>query len=94
AERVVDAGFADATVVVHGGPGDRGFTLASRAGATLSPPLDTDATGVVVRGVDGRWSPGRGELEWVEGGRLWTLRSTTLSLTELVALAADLVPLR
>lgn len=80
-------------VLVYAGPGDRAVVLASRADPVLSPPFDPDATGVVVRGRDGRWSPSRGELEWVERGRLWTLRSTTVGLPELVALAARLEPL-
>jgi hypothetical protein len=58
----------------------------------LTPPLDEDASGVRVRGSDGRWSPGRGELEWVEAGRTFDLRSATLSLEELLAIAASLVP--
>ena len=41
---------------------------------------------------DGRWSPARGELEWVEAGRVLTLRSATLSLEELLAVAASLEP--
>jgi len=81
-------------VIVYAGAGDRAVVLASRAGPRLSPPFDPDATGVVVRSRDGRWSPSRGELEWVEGGRLWTLRSHTVGLSELIALAAQLVPLR
>jgi hypothetical protein len=43
--------------------------------------------GVRVRGSDGRWSAARGELEWVEGGRTVSLRSATLSLEELLAVA-------
>lgn len=74
-------------VLVYAGPGDRAVVLASREDASLSPPFDPDATGVVVRDRVGRWSPSRGELEWVEDGRLWTLRSTTVGLPELVALA-------
>jgi len=79
-------------VLVYAGPGDRAVVLASRADRTLSPPFDPDATGVVVRGGVGRWSPSRGELEWVERGRLWTLRSATVGLAELVDLAGALEP--
>ncbi|MCU1373518.1 MAG: hypothetical protein JWO68_804, partial [Actinomycetia bacterium] len=64
--------------------------LATRDGSTLSPPLDPDVVGVVVRGRTGRWSPRRGELEWVEGGRQWSLRSTTVGMAELVAVAHEL----
>jgi hypothetical protein len=48
--------------------------------------------GVRVRGRDGRWSLGRGELEWVEGHRVLTLRSHTLPLEELLTIAASLEP--
>ena len=70
-------------------PGSRGFLV--QAPRPAGPPLD-DPAGVRVRGTDGRWSPGRGELEWVEGHRTLTLRSTTLPLEELLAIAASLKP--
>jgi hypothetical protein len=81
-----------AVVLVYAGPGERGVVLATRDGTALTPPLDPDATGVIVRRRTGRWSPRRGELEWVEGGRRWSLRSTTVGLAELVGLADDLEP--
>jgi hypothetical protein len=94
------AGFAPPAVRVDGrtvtlayaGPGDRGFLLVQAPGDRLAPPLDDDPAGVPVRGTAGRWSRNRGELEWVEGGRALTLRSATLSLEELLAIAASLEP--
>jgi hypothetical protein len=93
-------GFAPPAVRVDGrtvtlayaGPGSRGFLLVQAPGDRLAPPLDDDPAGVRVRGTDGRWSPGRGELEWVEGHRAITLRSITLPLEELLAIAASLEP--
>jgi Putative zinc-finger len=93
-------GFAAPAVRVDGrtvtlayaGAGSRGFLLLQAPGDRLTPPLDADPVGVRVRGTDGRWSPGRGELEWVEGPRTLSLRSTTLSLEELLAIAASLEP--
>ena len=93
-------GFAPPAVRVDGrtvtlaypGPGSRGFLLVQAPGDRLAPPLDDDPAGVRVRGADGRWSPARGELEWVEAGRVLTLRSATLSLEELLAVAASLEP--
>jgi len=92
------AGFAPPAVRVDGkvvtlayaGPGSRGFLLVQGPGARLTPPLDADARGVGVRGRDGRWSTERGQLEWVEAGRTLDLRSATLSLEELLAIAASL----
>jgi hypothetical protein len=94
------AGFAPPAVRVDGrivtlayaGPGSRGFLLVQAPGTRLTPPLDADARGVRVRRSDGRWSAERGQLEWVEGGRVLDLRSTTLSLEELLAIAASLEP--
>jgi hypothetical protein len=45
-----------------------------------------------VRGQAGRYSYERGELEWVERGVTRTLRSTTLTLGELLAIAEGLRP--
>jgi hypothetical protein len=94
------AGFAPPAVRVEGrtvtlayaGPGSRGFLLVQIPGDRLVPPLDDDPVGVRVRGSNGRWSPGRTELEWVEHGRTLALRSATLSLEELLAIAASLEP--
>ena len=93
-------GFAPPAVRVDGrtvtlayaGPGARGFLLVQSPDDRLAPPLDDDPAGVRVRGTDGRWSPGRGELEWVENGRVLTLRSATLTLEELLAIATSLEP--
>jgi Putative zinc-finger len=93
-------GFAPPAVRVDGwtvtlayaGPGSRGFLLVQTPGDRLAPPLDDDPLGVRVRGGDGRWSPGRGELEWVERHRVLTLRSGTLPLEELLSIAASLEP--
>jgi hypothetical protein len=93
-------GFAPPAVRVDGrtvtlayaGPGSRGFLLVQAPGERLAPPMDDDPAGVRVRGRDGRWSPGRGELEWVEGHRVLTLHSTTLPLQELLAIATSLEP--
>jgi hypothetical protein len=72
------------------GPGARGFLLAEAPGTRLSPPVDADVQGVRVRSADGRYSLALGELEWVEHGRVVSLRSTTLSLEELLAIAQSL----
>jgi hypothetical protein len=79
-----------AVSLAFAGPGARGFLLAEAPGTRLSPPIDADVQGVRVRGANGRYSLARGELEWVEGGRVVSLRSTTLSLEELLAIAQSL----
>jgi hypothetical protein len=52
--------------------------------------LEANVRGVTVRGVDGRYSPDRGLLEWVEGELGVALASTTLSVDELVSIAESL----
>lgn len=79
-------------VVSYAGPGARGFQLTEASGNRLTPPLDLSVTAVDVRGEMGRWSGSRGELEWTEGGVVVSLRSVTLSLDELLAIAASMEP--
>jgi hypothetical protein len=94
------AGFGTAAVRIDGdtvsqtyaGPGDRGLTLVQRAAAHLPPPSDGDEVGVAVRGAAGRYSYGRGQLDWMEGGVARSLRSPTLALGELLAVAEGLEP--
>ena len=74
----------------YAGPGDRAFLLTQSADTELSPPLEANVRGVVVRGVAGRYSPDRGLLEWVEGELGVSLASTTLSVDELVSIAESL----
>ena len=76
--------------VAYAGPGERAFVLVASPAPRLAPPLDPDARAVAVRGTIGRYSPGRGELEWVEGARAFSLRSATIGAGELVALAGRL----
>lgn len=72
------------------GAGARAFLLTQAPGAALSPPFDADVVGVVVRGQQGRFTPSRGVLEWVESGRVVALESDSLGLTELLAIAETL----
>lgn len=84
--RLVD----DTLVIAVTGPGARGFVLTQAPDDQLTPPLEPDVRGVEVRGTAGRYTPSTGELEWVEAGRVVSLRSATLSLDELVAVAERL----
>jgi hypothetical protein len=82
----------DTVTQVYPGPGTRGFTLTQRPSGSLPPPSAGDEIGVTVRGGDGRHSQQRGEVEWVEAGSIVSLRSDTLTLTELLAVASRLAP--
>lgn len=90
AARVID----DTLIITATGPGDRSFVLTQPPEETLSPPIEPDVRGVEVRGTAGRYTPGTGELEWVEGDRAVSLRSRTLSLGALVRIAERLEPVR
>ncbi|MGH9247344.1 MAG: hypothetical protein ACRD29_24150 [Acidimicrobiales bacterium] len=80
----------DTITVSAAGAGERAFSLVSTPGHTLPPPLAPDVVGVRLRWTTGRYSPERGDLEWVEDGRVYSLRSSTLGLAELVAIAEGL----
>ncbi len=82
----------DVVTLAFTGSGERGFLVVADATGTLLAPSDPDVAGVRVRGRDGRWNPGRGELEWVEDGTAYALASRTLSLAELLAVAASMEP--
>lgn len=82
----------NAVTQVYAGPGDRGFVFTQSPFHKLSPPSDPDSMAVTVRGVAGRYSVGRGELEWATADGSYSLASPTLSMSELVAVADHLEP--
>jgi Putative zinc-finger len=82
----------DAVTLTYTGAGAREFVLVQTRGTALAPPVEIDTRGVDVRGRIGRYSPDRGELEWVERGATFSIRSQSLSLSELLRIAAHLEP--
>jgi len=77
-------------IVAFAGPGNRGFLLTQDADGELAPPLEAKVRGVTVQGNEGRYTPERGLLEWVEGDLTVSLTSTTLSLEELIVIGESL----
>jgi hypothetical protein len=69
-----------------------GIRLHQAPGTPLPPPMDPDVLAVEVRGTTGRYSPIRGELEWVEDGLYHSLGGTALDLAGLLRVAASLEP--
>jgi hypothetical protein len=67
-----------------------GIRFHQAAGEPLPPPVDPDVLAVRVRGVTGRYSPLRAELEWVEDGVYRSVRGTALDLTGLLRVAESL----
>lgn len=82
----------ETVTAAYAGEGERSLLLTSRPADVLTPPLEPDVVGVALRGVAARWSPDRAELEWIEDGRRWSMRSRTIGFAELVALAGMLEP--
>jgi hypothetical protein len=82
----------DVATYAYAGAGARGFVLVQTPETSLAPPVEVDVRGVEVRGRTGRYSPDRGELEWVEQGVTVSVRSQSLSLRELLRVAAGLEP--
>ncbi len=58
----------------------------------LPPASAARQSRVTVGGAEGRWTPGRHELEWVQDGIYYSLDGETLDLPELLAIAATLTP--
>lgn len=67
-----------------------GIRLHQADGEPLPPPFDPDVFAVRVRGLIGRYSPLRSELEWVEEGAYRSLRGTALDLAGLLRVARSL----
>jgi hypothetical protein len=58
----------------------------------LPPASAARQFSVDVRGLDGRWTPGRHQLEWIEGGVYVSLDAATLGLEQLMRVAESLAP--
>jgi hypothetical protein len=69
-----------------------GIRLHQAPGTPLPPPMDPDVLSVEVRGTIGRYSPIRGELEWVESGVYHSVGGTALDLSGLLRVATSLEP--
>jgi hypothetical protein len=80
--------------MAYAGAGARGFLVVESPGTGLAPPLERDVRGVTVRGRTGRYVASAGQLEWVEGGVVVELRSSTLALDELLSIATAMGPAR
>ncbi len=82
----------DSVVQFASGAGDRRLLLVQLPGFTITPPSESDYETLTVRGHPGRYTPGTEQLEWVEDGRVMTLRGTGLTRDELRGVAEQLEP--
>ena len=64
-----------------------------RSRAELPPASAASQSAVEVRGTEGRWTPDREQLEWVEDGVYYSLDASGLGLEDLLAVAASIGPL-
>jgi hypothetical protein len=73
-------------------PGTGGIRLHEEAAKKLPPASSAIQSEVEIRGVTGRWTPDRNQLEWVDQGVYYSLDAAGLSLADLLAVAALLEP--
>ena len=66
--------------------------LHEEVGKKLPPASSAAQSEVEVRGVIGRWTPDRNQLEWVDQGVYFSLDAAGMSLATLLAVAASLEP--
>ncbi|HEX2029782.1 MAG TPA: hypothetical protein VHL78_00060 [Actinomycetota bacterium] len=96
AVELIGAGRGTAVTVHYRRPGAEldgaGIALHQAPVGSLAPPLEPDVFVVRVRGITGRYSPSRGQLEWVESGTYRSLEGTALDLAGLLRLASSLEP--
>lgn len=69
-----------------------GIRIFQTSEARLPPPLDLEVLGVTVRGVPGRYSAERAELEWVEDGVYRSIQAPAFDLAGLLRIATSLEP--
>jgi hypothetical protein len=69
-----------------------GIRIYQTSGAALPPPLDLEVLGVTVRGVPGRYSAERAELEWVEDGVYRSVQAPAFDLAGLLRIAETMEP--
>lgn len=79
------------TMLLTGG-GARSVLVSQEEGTRLDPPTGPDFSEVEVRGVAARYNAATATLEWVEDGRVVQMRSDTVSMGELLDLAATMEP--
>jgi hypothetical protein len=67
--------------------------LHAELGQDLPPASAASQSAVEVRGTEGRWTPDRGQLEWIQDGVYYSLDGSGLGLENLLAVAASMEPL-
>lgn len=82
----------DVITILLTGSGRRTVQIQQAPGSRLGPPTGADFSVVELRGMKGRYDTSTGTLEWTDGERIFQLRSDTVSLEELLAIAEGMAP--
>ena len=88
------AGLVDGErrVMLLVGSGNQTVLIESEPGNRLDAPTGPDFSEVEVRSATGRFDVGAGTLEWIEGGVLMRMRSSSVSLDTLIEIAESMKP--
>jgi outer membrane lipoprotein-sorting protein len=84
----VNVYFQQADADLGSGP----IRLHAEVGQDLPPASSASQSAVEVRGTEGRWTPDRGQLEWVQDGVYYSLDASGLGLEDLLAVASSMEP--
>lgn len=80
------------TTLLLSGGGARNVIVTQGDGSVLGPPTGPDFSEIEVRGSQGRHDSSSSTLEWVEDGQIVRMRSDTVGVEEMIALAEAMVP--
>jgi hypothetical protein len=88
------AGLVDGErrVMLLVGSGNQNVLIEAEPGDRLDSPTGPDFSEVEVRSTTGRYDAGTGTLEWIEGGVVVRMRSSSVSLETLIEIAESMKP--
>ena len=82
----------DRRVMLLAGSGNQNVLIEAEPGDRLDSPTGPDYSEVEVRRTNGRYDAGTGTLEWIEGGVVMRMRSSSVSLETLIEIAESMKP--
>ncbi|MGH8959014.1 MAG: hypothetical protein ACRDVK_10120 [Acidimicrobiia bacterium] len=80
------------SVMLLVGSGNQNVLIEAEPGDRLEAPTGPDFFEVGVRGATGRFDAGAGSLEWIEGGALIRMRSSSVPLATMLEIAESMNP--
>lgn len=82
----------DRRVMLLVGSGNQNVLIEAEPGDRLDSPTGPDFSEVEVRSTNGRYDAETGSLEWIEGGVVMRMRSSSVSLETLIEIAESMKP--